>query len=121
MNYYIDSFFKNYANFSGRAPRKYFWIVLISTVIIIILSALPYYFLQQVEFLNIISLLFAVIIGIINFVPLFSLLVRRIHDVDYSFWYYLIPIFNLYLLILVLFSRGTDGPNNFGDEYPDLE
>lgn len=121
MNYYIDSFFRNYANFSGRASRKYFWVVFVTTLIILVLSALPYYFLQQVEFLNIISLLFAVIIGIINFVPLFSLLVRRIHDIDYSFWYFLIPIFNLYLLLLILFSRGTDGPNTFGDEYPDLE
>ena len=96
MNYYIDSFFRNYANFSGRVSRKYFWIVLITTVIILILSALPYYFLQQVEFLNIISLLFAGIILLINLVPLLSLLVRRIHDIDYSFWYYLIPVFNFY-------------------------
>jgi len=121
MNYYIDSFFKNYANFSGRASRKYFWIVFITTLVILLLTSLPYFFLQKVEFLNLISLLFAGIILLINLVPLLSLLVRRIHDIDYSFWYFLIPVFNLYILFLALFFNGSDGPNTFGDEYPDLD
>lgn len=121
MNYYIDSFFKNYANFSGRCSRKYFWIVFLTTLIILILSALPFYFLQKVDLFNLISAFFLGVIVLINIIPLISLIVRRLHDNDYSFWYFLIPVFNIYLLLLILFFKGSDGPNNFGDEYPDLE
>ena len=44
-------------------------------------------------------------------------IVRRFHDIDRSgyFWFALfIPIYNIYLWILLLFLRGTRGQNRFG-------
>ncbi|OGU71015.1 MAG: hypothetical protein A2V93_02655 [Ignavibacteria bacterium RBG_16_34_14] len=38
--------------------------------------------------------------------------IKRMHDVDNSGWYILIPIFSLFLL----FTDGTVGPNRFGDD-----
>ena len=121
MTYYIDSFFKNYANFSGRCSRGYFWRVLITTDLILIASFLPYYFLQKVEFLNLISLLFLGIVVLINLVPFLSLIFRRVHDVDYSFWNLLIPFYNLYILYLMFLVEGTSGANTYGDPYTELE
>lgn len=44
--------------------------------------------------------------------------VRRFHDIDHSGLYWLtllIPLYNIYLGLVLLFERGTDGPNRFGD------
>lgn len=38
--------------------------------------------------------------------------VKRMHDVDKSGWFLLIPIYNLILLL----TPGTEGPNRFGPE-----
>jgi len=121
MTYYIDSFFKNFANFSGRCSRKYFWIVFLTTLFILAISFLPYYFLKDTDFLNLLSLLFVAIILLINFIPLVSLFFRRVHDVDYSFWNLLIPFYNLYILYLMFLVEGTSGANTYGDPYPELE
>ncbi len=121
MNYYIDSFFKNYSNFSGRCSRKYFWIVLLITILILSIVSLPYFHLKSGDIIQLVYSLFAGIVWLINIIPLISLFSRRVHDVDYSFWYILVPGFNLYILFLAFFFHGTDGPNNFGDEYSDLE
>jgi len=37
--------------------------------------------------------------------------IRRMHDVDRSGWFYLIPIYNIVLLVEI----GTAGPNRYGD------
>ena len=36
--------------------------------------------------------------------------VKRMHDVDKSGWFLLIPVYNLILLL----TPGTEGPNRFG-------
>ena len=43
-----------------------------------------------------------------------SLLVRRLHDIGYSGFLLLIPLFNLYLFLLALFKRGDSGINKYG-------
>jgi uncharacterized membrane protein YhaH (DUF805 family) len=44
------------------------------------------------------------------FLPSLALAIRRMHDVDKSGWYSLIPIYNLILLC----TEGTTGDNRFG-------
>lgn len=45
--------------------------------------------------------------------------VKRFHDLDKSGWYVLgmlVPLFNIYLAIILLFQKGTTGPNRFGPD-----
>lgn len=45
--------------------------------------------------------------------------VRRLHDLDRPGWHYwlaLIPFYGLYLACLLLFVRGTDGSNQYGND-----
>ena len=45
--------------------------------------------------------------------------VRRLHDMDYSGWMYLvmlIPIVDVVLLLAMIFKKGTVGPNRFGPD-----
>ena len=53
------------------------------------------------------------------FIPSIAVAVRRIHDSGKSGWFYLVPFYNLYLLI----KEGDLGLNKYGSnpKYPDLE
>jgi len=57
----------------------------------------------------------AVLLGAISY---FVIGVRRLHDMDKSGWwilFLLVPGLNAVLLLVLLFRRGTAGPNRFGD------
>ena len=45
--------------------------------------------------------------------------VKRLHDLDRSGWYWLgfmVPFYNIYLTLILLFKEGTPGPNRFGPD-----
>jgi uncharacterized membrane protein YhaH (DUF805 family) len=45
--------------------------------------------------------------------------IKRLHDLNRPGWHWLlfmIPLYNIYLAILLLFKKGTDGSNDFGSD-----
>ena len=45
--------------------------------------------------------------------------VKRLHDLDrpgWHWWLLVIPLYNVYLGLVLLFGRGTSGPNQFGPD-----
>ena len=62
----------------------------------------------------------SMIIGLICLWPALALVIKRVHDRNHSGWFaliFLIPLVGpIWLLIEVLFLRGTTGPNRFGDD-----
>ena len=45
--------------------------------------------------------------------------VKRLHDLDRPGWHWFllaIPIYNIYLGLVLLFQKGTAGPNRFGED-----
>ena len=55
------------------------------------------------------------------FIMYYSLMVRRLHDLNKSGWWVLltfIPFISSLLSLYILFFRGTPGPNNFGPPEP---
>lgn len=43
--------------------------------------------------------------------------VKRLHDLDrpgWHFWLLLVPLYNIYLGLVMLFVRGTEGSNTYG-------
>jgi uncharacterized membrane protein YhaH (DUF805 family) len=51
------------------------------------------------------------------FIPTIAVGVRRMHDVNRSGWYLLIPIYSFVLTC----TEGSDGPNNYGVDPKDPE
>lgn len=47
---------------------------------------------------------------LVIFIPLISVGIRRMHDVNKSGWFFLIPIYNLILAI----RKGDEVPNKYG-------
>jgi uncharacterized membrane protein YhaH (DUF805 family) len=45
--------------------------------------------------------------------------VQRLHDLDRPgthYWLLLVPFYNIYLGLCLLFSKGTEGPNRYGED-----
>ena len=125
MEIYLRVLKENYVNFNGRARRKEFWmfqlyLIIITTICIILDNVLgTFVVIDSSPFGRIIMpygwLYF--LCGIFHFLPSLSVLVRRLHDVGKSGWFFLIqfiPIANLWLLYL-LSKDGDHGENSYGN------
>jgi uncharacterized membrane protein YhaH (DUF805 family) len=82
---------QNYANFSGRATRKEFW----SFYLFFIVSAIIGGFIDGLMGTDFVGN----VIGIALLVPYIAVAIRRMHDVNKSGWFILVPIYNLVLFL----------------------
>jgi len=105
MNYYFEVL-KKYAVFSGRARRKEYWtFVLFNFIIGLVLG-----FTKAIHGSNVSLLITIYQLAIL--IPSIAVGVRRMHDVNKSGWYLLIPIYNLVLTL----TDGTRGDNKYGPD-----
>jgi uncharacterized membrane protein YhaH (DUF805 family) len=126
----IKTVYNKYATFSGRAPRSEFW----------------WYMLFYIG-LGVVLDLFSEVAGNIwtlgNFLPSLAVGARRLHDIEKSGWFQILPLaglpivllglgadFNtalmviggvimggLYILVIVWWATaGTQGPNRYGED-----
>ena len=118
--YYLDILTNKYIDFSGRARRKEYWMWTLYVTLINILAMI----LDDMLGLNF-ELLgedlgygwLYLITGIINFIPGLSIVVRRLHDVGKSGWFYLIiliPIIGFIGILILLCSDGDKEENKWG-------
>jgi uncharacterized membrane protein YhaH (DUF805 family) len=100
---------KKYAEFNGRASRSEYWyFTLFSIIISIALSVIG---------LTIKFPLLSNIYSIAVLLPSIAVGIRRMHDIDKSGWYLLIPFYNIYLLCI----EGTVGVNQYGPDASGLD
>ncbi|MES2850428.1 MAG: DUF805 domain-containing protein [Bacteroidota bacterium] len=113
--------FQNYANFSGRARRSEYWYFILFNVILFV----PLYIIAIIGTVNEstglsifgFSLLGIGVIGII--IPSLAVVVRRLHDLNKSGWYYfirLIPLVGPIILLVWLCTEGDRHRNNYGED-----
>jgi uncharacterized membrane protein YhaH (DUF805 family) len=118
---------KRYFEFSGRSRRREYWLfVLLYSVLLSVAVVLDiqlglggdYYGYSEFgdgSFNFSFNLDFGPLaIGamIIFLIPLLAVTARRMHDVDKSGWFMLVPIYNFILTCI----DGTPGPNRFGPD-----
>jgi uncharacterized membrane protein YhaH (DUF805 family) len=110
MKHYIHAF-NNYANFKGRASRSNYFLFAIFNFLFALAAII-------IDSILGISLLYPIyVLGTI--VPSIAILVRRLHDINKSGWWYfiaLIPLVGVVWLFVLLLTKGTDGVNNYGAE-----
>ena len=101
---------KNYANFSGRARRREFWMFYLANVIIgIVLGVLAV--------IPIIGNLLSTVYGLAVLIPSLAVAIRRLHDIGKSGWWCLFGLIPLVGGILLLIWACTDSkaePNQWG-------
>ena len=109
MEHFIDAL-KKYADFSGRATRKQYWMFVLFYVIIYIALTVIDVVLQ--------TFVLGVIFSLALFIPSLSVAARRLHDTGRTGWWqliYLIPLIGLIIMIVFLVQDSHDenqyGPN----------
>jgi len=115
MNWYLKVL-KQYADFSGRARRKEYWMFVLFDIIFAIVAMildnilgltageLPYGF-------------FYFLYGLALLIPALAVAVRRLHDVGTSGWMILIaliPIIGAIWLLGLMVSDSNPGENQYG-------
>ncbi len=118
--YYLDVLSDKYSDFNGRARRKEYWMWTLSVTIIFIFAMIMD---------NLLGLNFELmgqdlgygwiylIAGIAHLIPGLAVVVRRLHDVGKSGWFYfivLIPIIGIFWLLILLCSNGEKEDNKWG-------
>ncbi|MDR1310436.1 MAG: DUF805 domain-containing protein [Burkholderiaceae bacterium] len=104
---------KKYAHFTGRACRsEYWWFSLFYVLCVMVLLA------GSAGGSKAMSALFA-LFYLALLLPSLSVLARRLHDVNRSGWWMLlplIPVVGSIILLVWLCSRGSTGANRFGED-----
>ncbi|EST58661.1 DUF805 domain-containing protein [Proteus hauseri] len=124
MNWYLEVIKNNYANFSGRARRKEYWMfTLVNTIIITVLYAI---LISSVDMytgeMSTLGSIAGIIIGIYSLaiiVPSLAVTIRRFHDQDKSGWMFLlafIPAVGGLIVFVFMCLEGTKGDNRFGPD-----
>ena len=123
MNYYLHVL-QNFNNFSGRARRKEYWMYTLIYMPILFLAmfadnALGTTFQMDVmgQSIDIGYGWIYVIVALLHFLPSLSVVVRRLHDVGKSGWFYLIiliPLIGIIWMLVLLVSNGNVGENKYG-------
>ncbi|WP_099075530.1 DUF805 domain-containing protein [Proteus alimentorum] len=124
MNWYLEVIKNNYANFSGRARRKEYWMfTLVNTIIITVLYAI---LISSVDMntgeMSSLGSIAGIIIGIYSLaiiIPSIAVTIRRFHDQDKSGWMFLlafIPAVGGLIVFVFMCLEGTKGDNRFGPD-----
>ncbi len=115
MDKYFISVLKNhYFDFNGRARRKEFWMFSLWCFLIALVTAI----IDIILGFNgggPITALFALAI----IIPSLGLTVRRLHDINYSGWWYFIsfiPLIGGLILLWFCIKEGDKGPNQYGPD-----
>ncbi|MBD2815668.1 DUF805 domain-containing protein [Xenorhabdus sp. Flor] len=110
MNWYFQVF-KNYADFSGRARRKEYWMFYLFNIIIFSAICILGAILSDT-----IGSIVMLIYALVAFIPSLAVTVRRLHDTNRSGWWFLlvfVPIGGIVVFIFTLLE-GTEGSNDYG-------
>lgn len=124
MNWYLKCL-KQYADFSGRARRKEYWLFCLFNLIISIVLMFIDQAMGTFDAANGIGALGAIYtLGVL--IPGLAVCVRRLHDIGKSGWYiflFLIPLIGPILILIWFCTEGNHGSNQWGEnpkenEYP---
>ncbi|MGH1336015.1 MAG: DUF805 domain-containing protein [Aureispira sp.] len=111
MKYFLEGF-QRYAQFDGRSERPAYWYfflfnTILSYVLLFIDIGIGTTFGAD-ESSGILNLIYT----FASLLPSIAVGVRRMHDINKSGWFVLIPFYNIYLLA----QAGDVGKNRFGND-----
>ncbi|QLG09546.1 DUF805 domain-containing protein [Deinococcus sp. D7000] len=121
MNEYLNVLRHHYADFSGRARRREYWLFSLVNSLIYFVLALPFLLFSASAdgdpgALALVSAGLAIVYTLAVLVPSLGAVVRRLHDTGKSGWWYLlafIPLGSLVVLVFTLLDSEA-GANKWG-------
>ena len=110
-------YWKNYSNFDGRTSKRDYWIVFLWNTVLSFCLGFTDLVINSSG--NTAEASFGLLFGIfvmVNLIPTFSILVRRLHDINKSGLYYFvifIPLAGPFILLYYLTRDTNDDNNNY--------
>ena len=105
MEHFIGAF-KKFADFSGRARRKEYWMF----ILFYFITCIALFILMAVAPLIGMIAFFAFLIAVI--IPTISITTRRLHDIGRSGWWQLLHITGIGSLVIFIFTLLDSQPDN---------
>lgn len=115
MEIVVDTLKNRYAQFTGRAGRREYWMF----VLAYILAAIAAMIVGRIALGASGGQLLYALVVLALFIPSLALGFRRLHDVDKSAWWLLIgliPLIGGLVLLFFAVQPGTVGPNRYGPD-----
>lgn len=116
MNWYLKCW-QQYADFSGRARRKEYWMFYLFNCIVSFVLGFVLGFIGGLTGMMELTYL-SYIYGLAVFIPSLAVCVGRLHDIGKSGWMYLIvliPIVGWIWLIVLFCTDSQPGTNKWGE------
>jgi uncharacterized membrane protein YhaH (DUF805 family) len=105
----VQSAFRQYVGFSGRARRSEYWYFLLFNVIISILAAIVDAAMGSVAL--------GILVAVVLLLPGLAVTVRRLHDIGRSGWWIfigIVPLAGVIVLLVFACQDGDPGANQYG-------
>lgn len=123
IEWYKKVVFENYANFKGRARRSEYWYFALAngliSILLIVLGAIIGGVFGDALTGGIIGYVLFALYAFATLLPGLGVVVRRLHDVGKSGWFYfiaLIPFVGGIWLLVLFCTEGDQGPNQYGSD-----
>lgn len=117
----VKLFFKNYTNFSGRSTRSEYWYMIVFNMIVNMAISFIAAFISFGSGDSAVGTILSSIYSLIVFIPGLAIIVRRLHDIGKSGWWYLL-IFTCVgaFVLLYWFAQPSGSANKWGPSANDL-
>jgi uncharacterized membrane protein YhaH (DUF805 family) len=123
IEWYKKVVFANYANFNGRARRSEYWyftlVQFITFLSLIVLSSIVGAVFGSALGGVLIGYMLFALYALVTVIPTIAVVVRRLHDVGKSGWFYficLIPLIGGIWLLVLMCTEGDSGSNEYGPD-----
>lgn len=104
----------------GRLNRKsYIYRSFFLSVVLFVVQGILSFAAETFGALDLLFSIVAFVLGIFQLAANIMMGVRRLHDLDKCGWWMLlllVPLVNLFFCLYLLFFKGTEGPNEYGDD-----
>ena len=115
----VKSYFIRWNDFKGRSSRsEYWWATLFASLVSVFLQ-FPQAMLAQAEsVLALVVMIIILVFLLFMVIASFAVLVRRLHDVNRSGWWFLIyfTIIGIFVLLYWYVQKGDESDNRYGSD-----
>ena len=115
----VKSYFIRWNDFKGRSSRsEYWWATLFTYLVIILLQVVQVMLAQAESVLALLAMITILVFLLFLTIASFAVMVRRIHDVNRSGWWFLIyfTIIGIFVLLYWYVQKGDEADNRYGSD-----
>jgi uncharacterized membrane protein YhaH (DUF805 family) len=115
----VKSYFIRWNDFKGRSSRsEYWWATLFTYLVIILLQVVQVMLAQAESVLALLAMITILVFLLFLTIASFAVMVRRLHDVNRSGWWFLIyfTIIGIFVLLYWYVQKGDEADNRYGSD-----